>query len=120
MRPIKLDSEVQGKVLMVTQLCGFIGEAAAFAGINRRTLLRWIRRGKHARSGTFADFYRKYRRAEAIAQLRALAAINAAAEAGAWQAAAWRLERSDPKHWGRRVIVEKEPERKPKAPKVIG
>ena len=56
----------------------------------------------------------------AKADLRDLTVINKAANAGHWQAAAWYLERSDPKHWGRRVVIDKERERKPKAPKVIG
>jgi hypothetical protein len=57
--------------------------------------------------------------ASAEADLRDLIMINKAA-AKYWQAAAWYLERSDPKHWGRRVVIDKERERKPKAPKVIG
>ena len=47
--------------------------------------------------------------AQADAALRALTVVN--------KAAAWYLERSDPTHWGRCMVIERERGRKPK---VIG
>ena len=63
---------------------------------------------------------RAIKKAQAAAAPRELTVVNKAGAAGQWQAAAWYLERCDPKHWGRRMVIEMERERKPKTPKVIG
>jgi hypothetical protein len=77
--------------------------AAAFAGISYPTLRRWILKADDPGAPPeYREFKEALEKARADAQVAALAKIQKAASEGAWQAAAWYLERSDPSHWGRR------------------
>lgn len=67
--------------------------AAAYAKIDQNTFYRWLDKG------TFRDDVEK---AEADAEVRALAIIIRAAQGGTWQAAAWWAERRRPDDYGRR------------------
>lgn len=69
--------------------------ACRYGGITRETLNQW-RRGK-------PDFSDALQRAEGEAAVGWLAKIEQAAAAGAWQAAAWKLERRYPEDYGRTV-----------------
>ncbi len=53
----------------------------------------------------YTEFRDAVEKARAEAEARKLSVIHTAAESGIWQAAAWFLERSFPKRWGRRVEV---------------
>jgi hypothetical protein len=84
---------------------------AAFLGIDRSTLYRWLKRGsleenRRARGrkpkegeDLFVEFCRALKKGRAISEKRSLDTIRAAADAGQWQAAAWRLERAYPQRW---------------------
>ncbi len=50
-----------------------VGVACTRAGIDRKTLYNWLAKGRRAKRGRFADFYRAYRDAEA--QFEALATM---------------------------------------------
>jgi hypothetical protein len=57
------------------------------------------------------NFLSAIRKASALGEIGILRQIHRAAEAGHWQASAWRLERNHPQRWGRRIhaeIVERE------------
>lgn len=67
--------------------------AAQYAGISRRTLYHWLRRGENDPDSIFGAFRRAYKAGVSRCAVRALHAINEAAEAGHWRASAWLLER---------------------------
>ena len=73
--------------------------AANAAGLGRSTLMRWLARGKKERRGQFRDFWDALKKAEAELVIELVQRINAAAERGTWQAAAWTLERRHPEHF---------------------
>lgn len=52
----------------------------------------------------YLQFMQAIKEAEGHAVTRWLEQIDAAAEAGSWQAAAWMLERRYPQEYGRRVV----------------
>ena len=85
----------------------YIETSAALAGINKDTFYRWL---KLAESDEATDLHRKLsdavKKAMAEAEVRDLDVIDAAAQGGIWQAAAWRLERKHPDRWGRQARVE--------------
>lgn len=87
--------------------------AAHFAGISVANLYRWLEAGKleaeriaygEAPNPDFADhleFWEELRKARASAIVRNVAHIQKAAQNGAWQAAAWWLERTVPETYAR-------------------
>lgn len=76
--------------------------AAAFAGISKDTLYRWLREGARNPKGEYGEFHEMVREVMASAEVLLLAQIGKAAREGHWQAAAWHLERKHPERWGRR------------------
>ena len=78
-----------------------IETAAAFVGVGKSSLYRWLVKSAEQERGAYRDFREAIKRALAEGEIRDLAMIRAAAEKGAWQAAAWRLERRDPARFGR-------------------
>lgn len=94
-RPTKLTAEVAKKITWALRLGNFRKTAAAYAGVSERTLTEWLSRGARERSGPYADFYAEVTEAEQAAEVRALGAIQQAAQRD-WRAAAWFLERKHP------------------------
>ena len=88
-RPTKYNDEVVSKILAFVR-----------AGNNKDTLYDWLRRGAKNEQ-PFKDFSDACERAMAEADMIDLSDISKAARAGSWQAAAWRLERRNPKQFGR-------------------
>lgn len=80
--------------------------AAHFAGINTRTVYRWLEVGQRANEmlergeevpadmQPMLDLFEQSRKARADAIMRNLAQIQKAANQGEWKAAAWWLEKS--------------------------
>jgi transposase len=101
-RPTKLTPELQAKICDAIRAGNYLETAAAFAGINKTTLHRWLRRGANAHQGAYHAFSRAVDKAFADSEARDVALISKAAAEGSWQAAAWRLERRFPERWGRR------------------
>jgi transposase len=100
--PLELTPERQQAICAAVAAGNNRQTAAAAAGISERTLRRWLqdarRRGEES---PFWPFLAALKKAEAEAVVSALTFINRAARKGAWQAAAWWLERRYPEHWGR-------------------
>ncbi len=71
------------------------------AGVSKVTLYGWLKLGAREEEGPHVEFLNAVEKAQAEAEMRDLDRVDAAAEAGAWQAAAWRLERRSPQRWGR-------------------
>jgi hypothetical protein len=80
-------------------------DACILAGIGESTFYRWMREAESAPEGhPLWEFRQSVKRAMAEARHRNIMIIQKAAVTH-WQAAAWFLERSDPKHWGRKDHV---------------
>ena len=102
-RPTKLTLEVQEKIVQAVAAGNYLETAAAFAGVHRFTLHRWLKIGANAKSGKHRQFCDAVQEAMAKAEIRDVAIIGQAAQKQ-WQAAAWRLERKFPERWGRKTF----------------
>jgi hypothetical protein len=98
---LDLEPELASRIITYIKAGSYLETAAAAAGVNRSTLHRWLKRGAEGEE-PFAEFRNSVEGALAEAELRDLARIDRAAETQ-WQAAAWKLERRNPKKWGRTV-----------------
>jgi len=108
-RPTKLTPETQKKIVAAIQAGCYMETAAAFAGIDRATLHRWLKRGRRADpeaedEGIYRDFCAVIARALAQSEVADVTVLSLAAKAD-WRAAAWRLERKFPDRWGRRSEI---------------
>ena len=101
---LELEPELQTRILTYIRAGAYLETAAAAAGINRTTLHRWLKRGAEGEQ-PFADFSDAVEKTLAEAEIRDLARIDKAAETQ-WAAAAWKLERRNPRMWGRREYNE--------------
>ncbi|MDR3606246.1 MAG: hypothetical protein P4M08_02570 [Oligoflexia bacterium] len=103
----KLTEELIDKLAVVIRHGAYIETAAAFCGVHKDSLYRWL---KMAASDEATELHHKLndalKRAMAEAEVRDLSVINKAAQEGIWQAAAWRLERKHPERWGRQARLE--------------
>ena len=73
--------------------------ACKLAGIERKTLLNWLKRGEREQSGVYRDWYLAVERAEA--EVFHPKNIETAS-AKSWFATAWFLERKHPERRGKR------------------
>lgn len=104
-RPVELTDEVEQQIVDAVRAGNYMEVAAAFAGISKDTLFRWLRSGARGESERFKRFSDAVKMAMASAEVRDVALVGRAAQTQ-WQAAAWRLERKAPDRWGRRDRVE--------------
>lgn len=102
-RPSKISPEIQARVVQAIQAGNYLEVAAAYAGLSKDTLYRWMKAGARSSSGPYREFSDAIQKALADAEVRDVALIAKAAADGEWTAAAWRLERKFPDRWGRRV-----------------
>lgn len=80
--------------------------ACALAGLGETTFYRWMKEAEDAPKGhPLRQFRESIKRAIAEARHRNMMIIQKAAPKD-WRAAAWFLERSDPKNWGRRRYMQ--------------
>lgn len=129
----KLTEERAERILRALKLGAYLETVAAAGGINRDTLLVWVRDGNRGidkanrlasklskppadpldllpkKEAHFARFAQQYNAALVDAELRALTLVQKAAQGekgvpAVWQAAAWFLERRNPERWGRRRV----------------
>lgn len=115
-RPLGLTTEIQEAMMQAVSAGAYMETAAAYAGITKDTLYRWLKRGARARRElgrgkritvddrrlvAFSDALKKAAAAAEVADLK----IIGKAARRTWQAAAWRLERKHPDRWGRRDRV---------------
>lgn len=80
------------------------------AGISERSFYDYMKRAEAdleaGKKTIFSRFIQSYKKAETVHKMKRLAQIQAAAEGGNWQAAAWELERCYPDEYGKRVAAE--------------
>lgn len=102
----RLNARVKEK-LRGALVAGNTYEAASrLAGIHLSTFSRWMRQGREANEGTLArEFYEFVELATTEAEHRNVMCIQKAAGSGAWQAAAWWLERRRPSSYSRREVL---------------
>jgi transposase len=112
-----LTPDVQARIIEALTSGNYVETAAAYAGVTKQSFYTWKARGELERSRVvageepnaaetiFADFLDAVEKAQATAQVRNVALIQRAAT-DTWQAAAWWLERTRPKDWGRKVQTE--------------
>lgn len=94
-RPTKLTPEAQKRITDAIQMGATYRLACLYGGISEDTFARW--------RDTNSDFAYAIKEAEGKGVLGWLARIEQAAKDGAWQAAAWKLERRYPQEYGRQV-----------------
>lgn len=112
----KISEEVIEQIASSLSHGNYIESAAAYAGVSKKTLYTWMRRGREEIKRVEQDARRKVQRSEELyvdflnavelaqaeAADRDLRVVSFAADyLGDWRAAAWRRERADPGHWGR-------------------
>jgi hypothetical protein len=114
---LRLTPEVHAKIVGALRDGSYVDTAAAYAGISRPTLYRWLDKGDNAAAKLengeelteneelYLAFRDDVEEARAIAMVRNVHFITTAAQT-TWQAAAWWLERSNPQMWGRSVKAE--------------
>lgn len=99
-RPPKLSRRMIGEVAAALRAGNFVVTTCALVGIHRATFYEWMHLATlPGASRLLREFSDTTRRAIAEAEARDVAAIDAAAQKGSWQAAAWRLERRVPQRW---------------------
>lgn len=107
-RPARMDSPQMVRLLAAIEGGHFISYACLYAGLGRRTVHRWLERGEQDAEGELVTPYwhiwHAINTAKFIATHQMLAVITAASNRGSWRAAAWFMERSNPRHWGRNSI----------------
>jgi transposase len=113
-----LDEDKIARVVEALRAGNYMETAAAYAGISKSILYKWLADGREvrqkvAKGGIASDLEAKQlelldavEKARAEAEVRNVHLIQQAAQGGTWQAAAWFLERSHPGKWGRREKVE--------------
>lgn len=90
-RPLKLTPEVQKTIVDAVRSGNYMETAASLAGIDRETLLSWLKQGARAKSGRFKEFSNTVKRAVAEAEARDLAVIDKAADG--WDKRTGRIHR---------------------------
>ena len=94
-RPTKYTPERVEKILQAIELGATYELASSYGGVDYMTFNRWRER--------YSEFRDAIRAAEGKGATKWLAKIEQAASDGAWQAAAWKLERRYPHSYGRTV-----------------
>jgi hypothetical protein len=130
-RPTKLDDTRAARIVELVRAGCTVANAAEAGNIDEGTFYRWMQRGaEHRAPAAFRRFREDVLRARAEAEAEAVVQVRRGARGGAvverrtiehkdgrtetierlqppdWKADAWFLERSRPKSWGRRTLVE--------------
>lgn len=114
----KLTPAVQRAIVKALEGGNTHRTAAHLAGVSPGTMRNWMRRGRDGEA-PFAAFVDAVKRAESTGEGELVATIrSAAADPKYWTAAAWLLERRNPKVWGRkdRLAPAQAQETKPTTP----
>jgi transposase len=103
-RPTKLTPELTAEIVRLLRLGNYVETAAQACGVSKDTLYLWLRKGARANSGPHKDFSDAVKDAMFKAEITLTGLIARAAQGtkekpGAWQAAAWLLERTRPERY---------------------
>lgn len=101
-RKLKITQETTDKICLAIRAGNYAKVAAEMAGVGESTYYRWLDEGQKADAKKiYREFWESIKRAEADAEVAAVALIRQAANNGTWQAASWLLERKHGERWGR-------------------
>ena len=100
----KLDQVLTQRLVDLLRAGNYLEVAAIAVGVHRSTLHRWMKYGREQQRGRYRKFLTSVEKAQAEAESRDVALIARAATDD-WRAAAWRLERKQPRRYGPRVAV---------------
>lgn len=117
-KPI-LDDDVILNVYQTLRSGSTLESAAAIAGVSTVAFFEWLRIGRkelkdrafdlhHDDKERYVKLLYAVEKAHAEYEVNTLKIIDAAAAKGAWQAAAWRLERKFPKHYNINMMLKDE------------
>lgn len=95
-RPTKYTPETTKKITDAIRVGATYRLACDYGGITEETFSQWRKR--------YPEFTEAIKEAEGAGAVGWLAKIEKAANEGAWQAAAWKLERRYPESYGRTVV----------------
>ncbi len=98
-RPTKLTPAVQERLIQALAIGNHRKVAADYAGVDEKTVRRWMARGIEEPNGPCGALRDAVRQAESKAQIMAQGCITQAARNGDWRAAAWFLERRVPERF---------------------
>jgi transposase len=98
----KFDVKAGQEVIVAMRLGMTISDAAAAAGIDRKTYTNWKRRSRKSDAApALKQWGKEMRSALQFSKRFYLGKVAEAAKGGTWQAAAWMLERRFPAEYGR-------------------
>ena len=98
-RPTKFTKETRDKLLVAIRKGAPYELACNYARIDYTTLLNWRDKAEIDKEQEYIDFFEDLREAEGTTALVWLDKIDKSMNDGAWQAAAWKLERRHYKHF---------------------
>ncbi len=99
-RPTKLTPERQAKLVEVIAAGNYYETACQAAGVDYSTFRNWMIRGEEETHGKYREFFEALTRAEAEAEMQAVAIWHKAMPDD-WRAAQMFLERRYPERWGK-------------------
>ncbi len=97
-RPTKLTPEVHERIVQAVKAGNYVQSACRFAGVSTSTYYRWLDRASEEPGSAYARFRYGVEKAEAEAEVYAVAIIRKAMP-GDWRAALAFLERRHPRRW---------------------
>jgi transposase len=104
-RPTKLTPETRDRILQALRAGNHAEAACRAAGIATSTSYSWLDRGEREPDALYGAFAEAVRRAEAEAEVHAVAVVRRAM-ADDWRAALAYLERRHPARWRRQQVTE--------------
>lgn len=104
-RPAKeLTPEIQKKICDALRVGNYLETAAAYAGIHKPALYKWIKQGVNNPDGPYGQFNNAVEQARAEGEAWHVNNISEKSEKN-WKASAWMLERKNPTRWGSKSAV---------------
>ena len=105
-RKPKLTKQLIENIGLALQNGNYVETACDYVGISTTTLYRWLQESEQeGAKPLLRELSDTIRKSRAQAEMRNVVRIQKAAE-DSWQAAAWWLERSQPKKWSKQTNVE--------------
>jgi hypothetical protein len=94
--------ERREQFLQLLRAGNYVETACDYTGISKSAVYAWMGEAKGADARpVVTDFVDAIKEARGFAQASNVQIVMRAAHSGHWQAAAWWLERTNPKQWGR-------------------
>lgn len=107
-RPTKLTPTTVQRLTQALRIGADYKLACGYAGISYGCFREWMKAGEQAKRGQFFEFYEAVEKARADAAMGWLAKIEAAANAGNWKAAQYKLACLYPETYGNRSSIRAE------------